>query len=146
MIALAAMIGSRHARRVGTGDGEGEGPGPASLDTTRPVWTMRTSPGRPNTTFTNGESVAAAHPSAPSVTGSAIPAIGGVVAPATDSLPPITPRSRKQRRLEARHVPGAPSHLLATLAEANCLVVVPSEAEQIRTGEIVYVAFLAQRG
>ncbi|WP_006245428.1 gephyrin-like molybdotransferase Glp [Mycolicibacterium tusciae] len=43
-------------------------------------------------------------------------------------------------------VPGAPSHLLATLAEANCLVVVPSEAEQIRTGEIVDVAFLAQRG
>jgi molybdopterin molybdotransferase len=43
-------------------------------------------------------------------------------------------------------VPGAPSHLLATLAEANCLVVVPSDAEQIRTGEIVDVAFLAQRG
>jgi molybdopterin molybdotransferase len=38
------------------------------------------------------------------------------------------------------------SHLLATLAEANCLVVVPSGAEQIRTGEIVDVAFLAQRG
>jgi molybdopterin molybdotransferase len=43
-------------------------------------------------------------------------------------------------------VPGAPSHLLATLAEANCLVVVPGEAEQLRTGEIVDVAFLAQRG
>ncbi len=42
--------------------------------------------------------------------------------------------------------PGASSHLLATLAEANCLVVIPSEAEQIRTGEIVDVAFLAQRG
>jgi molybdopterin molybdotransferase len=42
--------------------------------------------------------------------------------------------------------PGASSHLLATLAEANCLVVVPSEAEQLRTGEIVDVAFLAQRG
>ena len=43
---------------------------------------------------------------------------------------------------------GAPgsSHLLATLAEANCLVVIPSGAEQIRTGEIVDVAFLAQRG
>ena len=41
--------------------------------------------------------------------------------------------------------PGA-SHLLATLAEANCLVVVPTEAEQIRTGESVDVAFLAQRG
>lgn len=42
--------------------------------------------------------------------------------------------------------PGASSHLLATLAEANCLVVVPTEAEQIRTGEVVDVAFLAQRG
>jgi molybdopterin molybdotransferase len=42
--------------------------------------------------------------------------------------------------------PGASSHLLATLAEANCLVVIPSEAEEIRTGEIVDVAFLAQRG
>jgi molybdopterin molybdotransferase len=42
--------------------------------------------------------------------------------------------------------PGASSHLLATLAEANCLVTVPSEAEQVRTGEIVDVAFLAQRG
>ena len=42
--------------------------------------------------------------------------------------------------------PGASSHLLATLAEANCLVIVPSEAEEIRTGEIVDVAFLAQRG
>jgi molybdopterin molybdotransferase len=42
--------------------------------------------------------------------------------------------------------PGASSHLLATLAEANCLVVIPSEAEEIRTGEIIDVAFLAQRG
>jgi molybdopterin molybdotransferase len=42
--------------------------------------------------------------------------------------------------------PGPSSHLLATLAEANCLVVVPSDADQIRTGEIVSVAFLAQRG
>jgi molybdopterin molybdotransferase len=41
---------------------------------------------------------------------------------------------------------GASSHLLATLAEANCLVIIPTEAEQIRTGEIVDVAFLAQRG
>ncbi len=41
---------------------------------------------------------------------------------------------------------GASSHLLATLAEANCLVIVPGEAEQVRTGEIVDVAFLAQRG
>ena len=37
-------------------------------------------------------------------------------------------------------------HLLATLAEANCLVMIPSEADEIRTGEIVDVAFLAQRG
>ncbi len=42
--------------------------------------------------------------------------------------------------------PGASSHLLATLAEANCLVVVPAEVEQIRTGEVVDVEFLAQRG
>lgn len=42
--------------------------------------------------------------------------------------------------------PGASSHLLATLAEANCLVTVPSDVEQIRTGEPVDVAFLAQRG
>src|ERR1700742_1946244 len=42
--------------------------------------------------------------------------------------------------------PGASSHLLATLAEANCLVMIPREAEQIRIGEIVDVAFLAQRG
>jgi molybdopterin molybdotransferase len=48
--------------------------------------------------------------------------------------------------VQALGAPGASSHLLATLAEANCLVVVRSEAEQIRTGEIVDVAFLAQRG
>jgi molybdopterin molybdotransferase len=42
--------------------------------------------------------------------------------------------------------PGASSHLLATLAEANCLVVISREAEQIRIGEVVDVAFLAQRG
>jgi molybdopterin molybdotransferase len=42
--------------------------------------------------------------------------------------------------------PGASSHLLATLAEANCLVIIPSEADEVRTGEIVDVAFLAQRG
>ena len=41
---------------------------------------------------------------------------------------------------------GTSSHLLATLAEANCLVIVPSDADQIRTGEVVDVAFLAQRG
>jgi len=42
--------------------------------------------------------------------------------------------------------PGDSSHLLATLAEANCLVIVPPEVEQVRTGEAVDVAFLAQRG
>jgi molybdopterin molybdotransferase len=42
--------------------------------------------------------------------------------------------------------PGASSHLLATLAEANCLVMVPTETEEVRTGEVVDVAFLAQRG
>lgn len=38
------------------------------------------------------------------------------------------------------------SHLLATLAEANCLVIVASEVDQVRTGEVVDVMFLAQRG
>lgn len=42
--------------------------------------------------------------------------------------------------------PGGSSHLLATLAEANCLLVVPETAEQVSTGELVDVAFLAQRG
>jgi molybdopterin molybdotransferase len=42
--------------------------------------------------------------------------------------------------------PGASSHLLATLAEANCLVMVPEAVEQIDTGDVVDVAFLAQRG
>ena len=41
---------------------------------------------------------------------------------------------------------GGPSHLLASLAEANCLVVVPAEAAEIPAGELVDVAFLAQRG
>jgi molybdopterin molybdotransferase len=41
---------------------------------------------------------------------------------------------------------GGSSHLLATLAEANCLVMVASAVEQVRTGEIVDVYFLAQRG
>ena len=41
---------------------------------------------------------------------------------------------------------GASSHLLATLAEANCLVVNDPEATEIRTGEEVEVSFLAQRG
>jgi len=42
--------------------------------------------------------------------------------------------------------PGSSSHLLATLAEANCLVIVPSDVEEVRTGETIDVAFLAQRG
>lgn len=42
--------------------------------------------------------------------------------------------------------PGASSHLLATLAEANCLVIVPTDVGEVRTGETVDVAFLAQRG
>ena len=42
--------------------------------------------------------------------------------------------------------PGGSSHLLASLAEANCLVVVPSETAEVPAGEFVDVAFLAQRG
>lgn len=42
--------------------------------------------------------------------------------------------------------PGGSSHLLASLAEANCLVVVPSDVAEIPAGESVDVAFLAQRG
>ena len=38
------------------------------------------------------------------------------------------------------------SHLLASLAEANCLLMVPSEVAKIPAGEFVDVAFLAQRG
>lgn len=41
--------------------------------------------------------------------------------------------------------PGSSSHLLATLAEANCLVLVEPEVTEIRTGEQVQVAFLSQR-
>ncbi|MET4046319.1 molybdopterin molybdenumtransferase [Rhodococcus sp. 1163] len=42
--------------------------------------------------------------------------------------------------------PGSSSHLLATLAEANCLVVIEPNVTEIRTGEEVDVSFLAQRG
>lgn len=42
--------------------------------------------------------------------------------------------------------PGGSSHLLASLAEANCLVVIPGEATEIAAGDWVDVAFLAQRG
>lgn len=42
--------------------------------------------------------------------------------------------------------PGGSPRLLAMLAEANCLVMVPEETEQVATGDLVDVAFLAQRG
>ena len=42
--------------------------------------------------------------------------------------------------------PNGSSHLLASLAEANCLVMVPSDVAEIDAGEFVDVAFLAQRG
>ena len=42
--------------------------------------------------------------------------------------------------------PGASSHLLATLAEANCLVLIDPAVTEVRTGDEVDVAFLAQRG
>ena len=42
--------------------------------------------------------------------------------------------------------PGASSHLLATLAEANCLVLVDPDVTEVRTGDEVQVVFLAQRG
>jgi molybdopterin molybdotransferase len=38
------------------------------------------------------------------------------------------------------------SHLLASLAEANCLVMVPDAAVEVAAGEFVDVAFLAARG
>ncbi|MCF8570286.1 molybdopterin molybdotransferase MoeA [Gordonia sp. HY002] len=38
------------------------------------------------------------------------------------------------------------SHLLAELAEANCLIVVPEDVEDVQTGDRVEVAFLAERG
>ncbi|MFW0791306.1 gephyrin-like molybdotransferase Glp [Gordonia sp. CPCC 205333] len=42
--------------------------------------------------------------------------------------------------------PTGTSHLLAELAEANCLIVVNSDTEELRTGDEVDVMFLAQRG
>lgn len=41
---------------------------------------------------------------------------------------------------------GASTHLLAALAEANCLVSIPEETAHVRAGEEVEVMFLAQRG
>jgi molybdopterin molybdotransferase len=42
--------------------------------------------------------------------------------------------------------PGSSSHLLATLAEANCLVMVDPDVTEVKAGGEVDVAFLAQRG
>lgn len=41
---------------------------------------------------------------------------------------------------------GASSHLLATMAEANSLIVIDPDITEVRTGDEVRVAFLAQRG
>lgn len=41
---------------------------------------------------------------------------------------------------------GASTHLLAALAEANCLVSIPAETTHVRAGDEVDVMFLAQRG
>ncbi|GAA4810972.1 molybdopterin molybdotransferase MoeA [Tomitella cavernea] len=41
---------------------------------------------------------------------------------------------------------GASSHLLATLAEANCFVTIPPEVSWVDTGDEVEVVFLAQQG
>ncbi|QRY63158.1 molybdopterin molybdotransferase MoeA [Gordonia sp. PDNC005] len=38
------------------------------------------------------------------------------------------------------------SHLLAELAEANCLIVIPEDVEEVNTGDRVEVSFLAERG
>jgi molybdopterin molybdotransferase len=38
------------------------------------------------------------------------------------------------------------SHLLAALAEANCLVLVEEETTDVAVGDEVQVSFLAQRG
>ncbi len=42
--------------------------------------------------------------------------------------------------------PTGSSHLLAELAEANCLIMVEPDVEELGTGDEVEVAFLAQRG
>ncbi|GAA3971312.1 molybdotransferase-like divisome protein Glp [Gordonia caeni] len=42
--------------------------------------------------------------------------------------------------------PTGTSHLLAELAEANCLIVVDEDVEELETGDRVEVMFLAQRG
>lgn len=42
--------------------------------------------------------------------------------------------------------PTGSSHLLAELAEANCLIMVEAEVEELGTGDEVEVVFLAQRG
>lgn len=42
--------------------------------------------------------------------------------------------------------PTGTSHLLAELAEANCLIIVDEDTEELETGDRVEVMFLAQRG
>ena len=42
--------------------------------------------------------------------------------------------------------PTGTSHLLAELADANCLIVVDEDVEELETGDRVEVMFLAQRG
>ena len=42
--------------------------------------------------------------------------------------------------------PTGSSHLLAELAEANCLIMVDADVEELGTGDEVDVSFLAQRG
>ena len=43
-------------------------------------------------------------------------------------------------------IPDNGSHLLVSLAEANCLIIVDPEITEVRAGDDVVVAFLAQRG
>lgn len=42
--------------------------------------------------------------------------------------------------------PTGSSHLLSELADANCLIIVDSDVDELRTGDEVEVSFLAQRG
>ena len=68
--------------------------------------------------------------------------------PADD--PAIEGRTEEIRASMECHVLGAIRKLgherLASLAEANCLVIVPDEVAEVKVGERVDVAFLAQRG
>ena len=40
--------------------------------------------------------------------------------------------------------PTGTSHLLAELADANCLIMVPDDVEELTTGDSVRVMFLSQ--